>query len=165
MKKTVVLAIFIAYIASILIVQFFGLKVVEMKGNIYISAIEVSGMEYTNRDGIEDYKYKEVVQLKDSNGKLKDHYAGYFYPGTYDETPESLATNPNRVKILYQIVPYDASNQEISYAFDEKSIQDAVYFDQETKEFVFLKPRSVHVILSSLDGSTVTFEVSITLVP
>ena len=41
MKKTVILAIFIAYIASILIVQFFGLKVVEMQGNVYITEIEV----------------------------------------------------------------------------------------------------------------------------
>ena len=99
MKKTVIIAIFVAYIASILIVQFFGLKVVEMKGNVYVSSIEVSGFEYTNRDEIEDANYKKVVQLTDTNGNLKDHYAGYFYPGTYDTTPESLESNPNRVKI------------------------------------------------------------------
>ena len=33
MKKTVIIAILLAYVASILAVQFFGLKVVEIAGN------------------------------------------------------------------------------------------------------------------------------------
>lgn len=164
MKKTVVLAIFIAYIASILIVQFFGLKVVEMQGNVYITDIEVSGFEFTNRDGIDNPLYKTVIHLQDTKGNYMDKYAGYFYPGTYDSTPESLASNPNRVKISYKIIPYNASNQELSFAYDTASLDGVVYFDEETKEFIFLKPRTVNVILSTLDGSTIKFEVGITLV-
>ena len=73
MKKTVILAIFVAYIASILIVQFFGLRVVEMQGNVYISDIEVSGFEFTNRDESVDAKYKLVVRLSDGSGKETNH--------------------------------------------------------------------------------------------
>ncbi len=164
MKKTVILAIFIAYIASILIVQFFGLKVVEMQGNVYITELEVLGFEFTNRDGIEDAKYQKVVHLKDSSGEETNAFGGYFYAGTYDETPESLASNPNRIKILYKIVPYNASNQELTFAYDTTAASGAIYFDSETNEFVFLKPRTINVILTTHDGSTIKAEVSISLV-
>ena len=164
MKKTVILAIFIAYIASILIVQFFGLKVVEKQGNVYISAIEVSGFEFVNRDESVDVKYKKVVRLSDAAGKESNHYAGYFMPGTYDMSPESLASNPNRVKILYTIVPYNASNKELTFAYDKNAVEGVVYFDEQTYEFVFLKAKTVSIIISSHDGSTVRADIGISLV-
>ena len=163
MKKTVILAIFVAYIASILIVQFFGLRVVEMQGNIYISSIEVSGFEFTNRDESVDAKYKLVVRLSDGSGKETDHYAGYFMPGTYDMSPESLESNPNRVKLLYTIVPYNASNKELTFAYDKNAVEGSVYFDEETYEFVFLKPKTISIIITSHDGSTVRADIGISL--
>ena len=135
-----------------------------MQGNIYITELEIFGFEFTNRDGIEDPKYKKVVQLSGPSGKLEDHYAGYFYPGTYDTTPENLANNPNRVKILYKIVPYNATNQNLSFEYDTTSAEGAVYFDDQTNEFIFLKPRTVYVVLTTHDGSTIKVEVGITLV-
>ena len=164
MKKTVILAIFIAYVASILIVQFFGLKVVEMQSNVYLTAIEISGFEFPNRDESVDAKYKKVIRLKDPSGKETNHYAGYFMPGTYDMTEESLASNPNRVKILYNLVPYNASNRSLTFAYDTNSVAGAVYFDEETYEFVFLQDRTISVIISSHDGSLVRAEIGISLV-
>ena len=164
MKKTVILAIFIAYIASILIVQFFGLKVVEMQGNVYISEIEVSGFEFTNRDDSVEAKYKMGVRLSDAAGNETNHYAGYFIPGTYDMSEESLASNPNRVKITYNIVPYNATNKELSFAYDKKAVEGTVYFDENTYEFVFLKPKTVSIIITSQDGSTVRADIGISLV-
>ena len=164
MKKTVILAIFIAYIASIMIVQFFGLKVVEMKGNIYITEIEVSGFEFTNRDDSVDAKYKKVVRLSDAAGKQTDHYAGYFIPGTYDMSEESLASNPNRVKILYTVVPYNASNKEMTFEYDKNAVEGSVYFDENTNEFVFLKAKTVSIIITSHDGSNVKADIGISLV-
>ena len=164
MKKTVILAIFIAYIASILIVQFFGLKVVEMQGSVYISEIEVSGFEFTNRDENVDSKYKMIVRLSDAAGKETNHYAGYFMPGTYDMSPESLASNPNRVKISYNIVPYNATNQNLKFAYDTTAVAGAVYFDEETYEFVFLKAKTISIIITSQDGSTVRADIGISLV-
>ena len=165
MKKTVILAIFLAYVASILIVQFFGLKVVEAQGNIYITEIEISGFEFTNRDESVDAKYKKVVQLSDATtGKPTNHYAGYFMPGTYDDSPESMASNPNRVKIAYSIVPYNASNQDLTFAYDKNAAEGLVYFDTETNEFVFLVPTTVSIILTTHDGSTVRADIKISLV-
>ncbi len=164
MKKTVIIAILLAYIASILIVQFFGLKVVEMAGNTYITDIEINGFEFTNRDGLDDPNYKIVNKLKNSTGKEGLYYAGYFVPGTYDKTPESLATNPNRVKIMYHIVPYNASFTDLTFAYDRTANENTVFYDEETQEFVFLKPRTVTVTLTTNDGSMVRKTVSISLV-
>ena len=163
MKKTVIIAILLAYVASILIVQFFGLKVVEMTGNTYISEIEISGFEFTNRADIEDPKYHMVKKLTNTSGKEGLYFGGYFIDGTYDKTPESLAANPNRVKILYDIYPYNASYKELTFAYDQTANENVVWFDEETQEFVFLKPRTVTVTLTSNDGSMVRKTVSISL--
>lgn len=164
MKKTVIVAILLSFIASILVVQFFGLRVVEIQGNQYISSIEIHGMEYTNRDDISDIKYKKVVQLSDQNGNKLQSYAGYFVKGEYDKTPESLAANPNRVKILYEIKPYNATNQEITLDYDKEASANVIVFDEETNEFIFLDAWSVNVGINSHDGSAVRESVTISLV-
>lgn len=164
MKKPVIFAILIAYIASIMIVQFFGLKIVEMKGNIYVTSIEVSGFTFTSRDDITDENLKRIVQLTDSTGKKTNHYAAYFIPGEYDLSKESLKNNPNRIKIDYKINPYNASNPTISFVYDKDASGGSIYFDEETNEFVFLKPKTVYVILTARDGSTVKTEIGISLI-
>ena len=164
MKKPVIFAILIAYIASIMIVQFFGLKIVEMKGNTYVTSIEISGFSFTKRDDITDGKYQKIVQLTDSSGKKENHYAGYFIPGDYDLSEESLKNNPNRIKIDYKINPYNASDQTISFAYDKDASAGSVYFDETTNEFIFLKPKTIYVILTARDGSTVKAEIGISLV-
>ena len=167
MKKTVIITILIAYLASILIVQFFGLKVVEMTGNTYITDIEISnpGFEFTNRgDDVED-KYKQVKKLKNSSGDGNDYY-GYFIYGAekYDKSPESLSANPNRVKVLYNVRPYNATHKKLTYSFDNNAYENIVYFDEETEEFVFLQAWTIDVTLSSNDGSMIRKTLSISLV-
>jgi hypothetical protein len=125
----------------------------------------VSGFEFTNRDESVAAEYKKVVRLSDSvTGKETNHYAGYFMAGIYDMSEESLASNPNRVKILYRIVPYNASNQELTFAYDKNAAEGAVVFDETTQEFIFLMPTTVSVVLTSHDGSTVKADIKITLV-
>ena len=163
MKKTVIIVILLAYVASILVVQFFGLKVVEMTGNTYIADIEISGFEFTNRGSIDEPKYKIVKKLTNPNDEKGLYFGGYFYEGTYDKTPESLAANPNRVKISYDVRPYNASYKVITYAYDKTANENSVWFDEETEEFVFLKPRTITVTLTTNDGSMVRKTVSISL--
>lgn len=164
MKKTVIIAILLAYVASILAVQFFGLKVVEMVGNTYINDIEVNGFEFTNRKDVDDDKYLTVKKLTNTNGKEGLYYGGYFIDGSYSKSPESLASNPNRIKISYVVRPYNASYQNLSFAYDKTANENIVYFDEETQEFVFLKPRTLTVTITSNDGSMVRKTISISLV-
>ena len=163
MKKTVIIVILLAYVASILVVQFFGLKVVEMAGNTYITDIEINGFEFTNRDNVDDAKYKVVKKLTNQSDATGLYFGGYFVEGTYDKTPENLATNPNRVKISYDVRPYNASYKDITYAYDKTANENVVWFDEETEEFVFLKPRTITVTLTTNDGSMVRKTVSISL--
>ena len=163
MKKGVIIAIIIAYIASILIVQFFGLQIVGVESNVYITDIQVDGFEFTNRANIEGDKYQLVKKLEDKTGGNTIHYAGYFYPGTYDMSEESLASNPNRIKVNYRIEPYNATHPEITFEYDTEANADVIYYDQETNEIVFLKVRTVTFVLTSHDGSTIRKEVMISL--
>lgn len=163
MRKGVIIAIIIAYLASILIVQFFGLQIVGVEGNIYMTDIEVYGFEFTNRAHIEDGNYKLVKKLRDTAGSNTIHYAGYFYPGTYDQSEESLASNPNRIKVVYEVKPYNASHPEISFEYDKEANAGVIYFDEETQEIVFLKARTVTFVLTSHDGSTIRKEIMLTL--
>lgn len=164
MKKTVIIAIILAYVASILIVQFFGLKVIGVEGNTYITDIEVRGFEFTNRQSVADPRYHVVNPITDSSGKTEIHYGGYFMTGIYDKSPESLAENPNRIKVLYDVRPYNATHQEVSFDYDVVSNDSIIYFDEETQEIVFLKPRTVTFIINTHDGSMVRKEIKITLV-
>ena len=163
MRKGVIIAIIIAYIASILVVQFFGLQIVGVESNVYVTGIEVYGFDFTNRDGIEDAKYQKVAKIRNVTGKEEIHYGGYFYPGTYDMSEESLSTNPNRIKVDYRVEPYNATHPEISFAYDKTTLEGVIYVDPETNEIVFLKPRTVTFILTSRDGSTIRKEIKITL--
>ncbi len=164
MKKTVIIAIILAYIASILIVQFFGLKVIGVEGNVYITDIEIHGFEFVNRKNVTDSKYLLVKKLTDTSGKDEIHYAAYFIPGTYDKTPESLASNPNRIKVLYLIRPYNATNTEVGFIYDQVSNENILYFDSETQEIVFLSPRTVSFVITSNDGSMIRKAFKITFV-
>ena len=163
MKKGVIIAIIIAYIASILIVQFFGLKVIGVEGNVYITDIEVRGFEFTNRENVIDARYLECKTLKDTSGKEEIHYAGYFIAGSYDKSAESLASNPNRIKILYDVRPYNATHTDITFDYDTVSNYEAIYFDEETQEIVFLRIRTVTFVLNTHDGSMVRKQIKITL--
>ncbi len=165
MKKTVIIAIILAYVASILIVQFFGLKVIPVEGNTYITDIEVNGFEFTNRGGITDPQLLKVTKMKDSTGKNKDeiHYGGYFIAGTYDKSEESLAENPNRIKLLYVIRPYNATHTEVTFDYDTVANEGVIYVDEKTQEIVFLKARTVTFILNTHDGSMVRKEIKISL--
>ena len=164
MKKGVIIAIIVAYIASILIVQFFGLKVIGVEGNTYITDVKIQGFEFTNRENIKDARYHEAIKLADSSGNGDIHYGGRFIAGYYDKSEESLAANPNRMRILYDIHPYNATHQEISFDYDAVSNANDVYFDEKTQEIVFLRPKTVTFTLSTHDGSMVRKEFKISLI-
>ena len=163
MRKGVIIAIIIAYIASILVVQFFGLQIVGVEGNVYVSEIEIRGFEYVNRAHLTDPKYEIMKKITDLDDEDAIHYAGYFVPGTYDKSEESLASNPNRIKVLYDIFPYNATHANITFDYDTASNDSVIYYDQETQEIVFLKPRTVTFVLNTHDGSKVSVEMQISL--
>lgn len=159
MKKTVILALSLIYLASILIVQFFGLRVMDTQGTQLVSEIIVQSVELTNRQAGQS---TVVKPLQNEDGNLsKKSYAFTFYhaeEGTvYENTSESLAKNPNRLKINYEVKPYDAANKSVSFNFNNEN----VVFLEETSEFVFLKRSGLVLELRAKDSSQVSVNIEI----
>ena len=146
MKKTIVIVILVVYIASIAVVNFFGLAIKEFEGVEYVQEIKCNGItimdenqksygvDKINEDGLPEYRFK-------------------FVNGEYTKDPESLANNPNVVRIDYEVIPHTADGSQVKFVFEEKNY---VHFDEATQTFVFLRNnRSLTVTIESTDGSNV----------
>ena len=147
MKKTIVIVILVVYIASIAVVNFFGLAIKEFDGVEYVEKIECNSITLLNGNDEVFEQYN-----KEAEGETPE-FRFTFIPGDYTNDPASIATNPNRVRINYKVVPPTADGSQVVYEFEEKPY---VYFDEETKTFVFLRNnRSLTVTIVSTDGSNV----------
>ena len=139
MKKTVIIAIFVIYLASIVVVQIFGVPVVvPPPSNVYITGIQVTGVELTNPQDGQDTTV-EATEQTTAEGKEYMLYAFKFVPGEYTKDEESLQNNPNRVKINYILQPDDANKDFLNIIItgDEEHF----HYIKETDEIVFLKKR------------------------
>lgn len=154
MKKTTIIAIFLVYLASILIVQFFGLQVMEMQGNEYVSDIVVHSLTLTNRT---EEQNKEVKTMQNDNPDIDLSYAFKYIKGDYTTDEESIASNPNRVKVNYEVKPYNAANKEVRFVYENNN----VVFLEETSELVFLKKSGVTITLRASDASQVSLVLQI----
>ena len=145
MKKTVIIAIFIIYLASIVVVQLFGMPATVPESGDYVENITITGIEFSNRVEGDTNIYK--IPNKENA------YGFYFIPsedeGGYTDTPESLASNPNRIKIIYTLEPVGASKMNLMYVLNNNSI----VLIKETDELVFLKKGSVDVEILESKGS------------
>ena len=146
MKKTIVIVILVVYIASIAVVNFFGLAIKEFDGVEYVQEIKCNSITVLN----ENPKTYSVDKINDDG---IPEYRFEFIDGTYTNDPESIANNPNAVRIDYEVLPHTADGSKIDFIFEEKNY---VYFDESSRTFVFLrKNRSLTVTLVSTDGSNV----------
>ena len=146
MKKTIVIVILVVYVASIAVVNFFGLAIKEFDGVEYVQEIKCNSITVMN----ENPKTYGVDKINDDG--IPEYRFG-FIDGKYTSDPESLASNPNAVRIDYEVLPHTADGSKVDFIFEEKPY---VHFDEETKTFVFLRNnRSLTVTLVSTDGSNV----------
>ena len=152
MKKTVILALSLVYLASIIIVQFFGLRVMEMQGTQLVSDIVIHSLELTNRATGQSTNVK-LLQTESGDTSIA-YYAFTFYDvedGAYDNSETSLKNNPNRIKIHYEVRPYDAAVKDLRFEFTNEN----VVFLEETSELVFLKKSGLVLTLRARDASQV----------
>ncbi len=131
MKKTVIIAIFLVCLASIVALQFFGAPATVPPSGVYIDRIEIKGVSLSNRTETQDdtVTYSEKMEL----------YWFTFIPcenGNYTTSEESLASNPNRVKIEYALYPENADKSFLQYVLNNNK---DVVLCEETDEVVFLK--------------------------
>lgn len=156
MKKTTIIAIFLVYLASILIVQFFGLQVVQMQGKEYVSEIVVHSLQLTNRTAEQN---QEVRLLKNDDPDIDFCYAFKFIRGEtpYTADADSIAQNPNRIKVNFEVKPYNAADKTVRFVYENSN----VIFLEETSEFVFLKKSGITVNMRANDASQVSLMLQI----
>jgi hypothetical protein len=137
MKKTVIIAIFIVYLASILAVQFFGYPATIPESGVYIEGITITDVTLSNR---QDGQSATVNKGSDKTTGLPA-YSFKFIAGDY--TKDNLESNPNRVKIDYVLDPADADPSYLVYVCNNQN----VVVLEETAELVFLKKGSTNLTL------------------
>ncbi len=138
MKKTVIIAIFLVYLASIVIVQLFGIPTTVPQGGAYIDGIEITGIELSNPAEGQNTEIRSNVQ---ADGRMM--YGFYYVDGEYTTDEESLKNNPNRIKINYILEPDDAAKEYLIYTVNN----DKVYISEETDELIFLKKVRVELYM------------------
>ena len=149
MKKTMVIAIIIVYILSIIAVNFFGLQIKNFDGKIYVKDIECNVV----LQRADDSKVEEIPDTFDP-GLI--WYCFDFVPGTYTEN--NLETNPNKVTIESHVYPNDADNKRVKYEFSREGTAEGLfYFDEEIATFFFFRAnQGLTVTVKAADGSGVS---------
>ena len=112
--------------------------------NVYAESITITGVEHSRGKTVEE-------RTNSSTGEK--WYWFYFEPsadeGGYTKDVDSLANNPNRVKLIYLLTPDDASKDNLKYTFNN----DNVVFVPETEEIVFLETLTVDVTIADTKGN------------
>lgn len=145
MKKTVIIAIGIIYLASILIVNFFGLEMIGFESNQYVSSIEVTGI-VVDRD-----EKTEVRQQQEEDGTV--WYRFLFVEG-----------GENTVLIEYTVAPDNASNKKLDFVYDYESMDGKVVVSAEENKLEFLTSTTIILTLQPQDGGSVYKTVKISAV-
>lgn len=159
MKKTIVVIILAIFIASIAIVNFFGLNVRIFDGQIYVSSIQCDTITFVG----------------DNNKKLLPaYYAGKegnipvfefnFIPADPNNpyTLENIPTNPNVIMLDYHVLDDLADVKDVDFEYDGSAGVAVFYEEHMTQSFVFLKPdQPITITIKAIDGSNVSTQVRI----
>ena len=129
MKKTVIIAIILVYLASIVMVQLFGIPVAIPPGGSYISGIEITGVRFAND------RTDEIRSKVQTDGVMLYAFPFISSDEEYTLEEESVEKNPNRLKVDYILSPEDASKDYLLYTLNSNN----VVFLKETDELVFIK--------------------------
>ena len=154
MKKTIVIVILVVYIASIAVVNFFGLKIKEFEGVEYVEKITCDSITVLNETPITLGPKK--ISAPDANGNSVSEFYFDFIPGTYTDDPANLTANPNRIRLNYDVLPHTADTSSIVFVCKDVVDKEGnllVQFDPETRTIVFLEPwATIEITIKATDG-------------
>ena len=145
MRKSVIIAIIVIYLGSIVLVNFFGLKVKNFEGTKYVESI---ACDVVHRGDDE----KEVKVKEDATSGV-NWYIFDFVPGSY--SADELESNPNVVQIDYHVYPENADNRKVKLIYDEVSAESICVINETNMTVVFLAPEGITIEVVAADGSNV----------
>ncbi len=159
MKKTIVIMILAVYIASIAVVNFFGLEIKQFESIEYVTGIQCETVIFHGDDS-------KVLTPAQYTGKDKNtpQFVFDFIPAPldapYTTDADNLSNNPNVIQINYEVMPHLADDASVRFEYDEEA-GIAVYHEL-SGSFIFLKPnRSITVTIRATDGSNVSTSIII----
>ena len=158
MKKTLIIIILVVYIASIAIVNFFGLEIKVFDGITYVERIECNTITVQNENPI---TLEPKQQLHGNSLFIFD-----FIPAPedhpYTTEAESIITNPNAVQINYEVFPHLADETGVKFEYDVTAAEGVVVFHEVSRTFVFLKPNKIITItVKATDGSNQSTQIQV----
>jgi len=150
MKKTILILILIVYIASIAVVNFFGLEVKVFDGIKYVESIECATITVQNENPVT----LEPRQQLHGNPLFIFDYTPAPENAPYTTEDESIITNPNAVQINYEVFPHLADETGVNFEYDKNAADGVVVFHEVSRTFIFLKPNKIITItIRATDGS------------
>lgn len=158
MKKTIVILILVVYVASIAVVNFFGLEIKVNDGITYVSSIECKTITVHNENPV-------TLAPTQMLGE-KPLFIFDFIPSadgsSYTAEEESIISNPNAIQINYEVFPHLADETGVKFEFDRSAMEGAIVFHDISHTFVFLKPnRMITVTIRATDGSNKSTQILI----
>ena len=158
MKKTIVIIILLIYIASIAVVNFFGLEVKVFDGITYVESIQCNTITLRNENPV-TLSPKQTLAGKPL-------FIFDFVPAPedqpYSDDDESIIANPNAIQINYEVLPHLADETGVKFEYDTEAMEGAVVFHELSHTFVFLKPNKViTVTIKATDGSNKSTQICI----
>ena len=158
MKKTIVIVILVVYIASIAVVNFFGLEIKVFDGITYVENIICNTITVQNQNPV-TLEHKQILGDK----KL---FMFEFIPSEdglgYTTDDESIIRNPNAVQINYEVFPHLADETGVQFEYDKEAMEGVVVFHELSRTFVFLQPnRMITITIKATDGSNASTTIAI----
>ena len=142
MKKTMVIAIIVTFLISIIAVNFFGLSIKDFEGYKYVERIEYELTLKRETDAT-------IGEMQAPAGDTRAWYKFNFQSGSY--TMENLTDNPNAVFINCHAYPDDAKNKRINLRYDQAQAEGLCVIDQATMTVYFLKKGAITITLEPAD--------------
>ncbi len=161
MKKTIIVIILAVYVASIAVVNFFGLEIKVFDGVTYVESIQCDTVTVQNENAVELTPNSYIGENRDIPLFIFE-----FIPPEegeeYTTDDESIVTNPNAIQINYEVLPHLADDAEVKFEFDEAAMEGFAVYHEMSRSFIFLKPDMTFTItIKATDGSNVSTSVSI----
>ena len=158
MKKAILIIILVVYIASIFVVNFFGLDIKVFDSVTYVEEIRCDTITVQNQNPV-------TLPPKQSLGG-NPLFIFDFVPNAdgsdYTSDSESIIYNPNAVQINYEVFPHLADETGVQFEYDKDAMEGVVVFHEVSHTFVFLQPnRAITVTIKAIDGSNASTTVVI----
>ena len=159
MKKTIVIVILVVYIASIAIVNFFGLEIKVFDGVTYVDYILCDSITVQNENPV---TLEPTQTLPDGTPLFIFEFIPPAENAPYTAEEESIMANPNVVQINYEVFPHLANETGVTFEYDKDAMSGAVVFHELSHTFVFLKEKQmITVTIKAVDGSNQSKQIAI----